>query len=262
MYVFLNQLKAMHGNFTKGEDDIFLYHYERRHSSQHGEDGVLEKIFEVIGTTNKYYVEFGVEDGRECNVRYLKEHHGFQGLLMDGGYENKDINLQKAFITAENINSLFEDYHVPMAFDLLSIDIDYNDFWVFQALSSSYQPRVLVLEINASISPDLDQTVPYDPKQSWDGTRYYGASLLAMTRLARSKGYELVYMESSGTNAFFIQQEILSALKLRFYKQGDIRSLYRYPAYGPRLISGKIGPVLCKGHPKGPLKRPFVSSGL
>jgi len=102
--------------------------------SQNGEDGVLEAIFGRIGTTNKYYVEFGVEDGKERNTRFLEERYGWQGLLMDGGHANASINLQREFVTAENIEALFRKYRVPVEPDLLSIDLDGNDYHVWKAI--------------------------------------------------------------------------------------------------------------------------------
>ena len=161
-------------------EPINLMDYERKVFSQNGEDGVIEKIFEVIGTKSKYYVEFGVQDGKECNTRHLRENKGWTGLLMDGGYKNQLINLQQEFIDKENINGLFKKYKVPSEFDLLSIDIDFNDFYVWKAIAS--RPSVVVIEYNASHLPNEDKIVVYDPKGRWDGTNYYGASILSLTR--------------------------------------------------------------------------------
>ncbi|MGI0060808.1 MAG: class I SAM-dependent methyltransferase, partial [Nitrosotalea sp.] len=111
--------------------------------SQNGEDGILDAIFKKIGTTNNYYVEFGVEDGSQCNTRFLRERRDWKGLMMDGGDCNTPF-IKKEFITAENVNSLFEKYKVPDEFDLLSIDIDGNDYWVWKALDKHYRPRVMV----------------------------------------------------------------------------------------------------------------------
>ena len=84
--------------------------------SQNGEDGILEYLFDTIGTTDKYYVEFGAQDGTQCNTRYLRERLGWSGLTMDGSHENKNIGLYKEFITSENIVQLFEKYNVPIEF--------------------------------------------------------------------------------------------------------------------------------------------------
>src|SRR5262249_30996920 len=81
---------------------IELSGYEKKEFSQNGEDGVIEAIFSFIGTIDNYFVEFGVEDGAECNTRYLREKYGWHGLMMDGFHENRAINLRKEFITAEN----------------------------------------------------------------------------------------------------------------------------------------------------------------
>src|SRR5580700_10783467 len=116
---------------------INLREYEKKTFSQNGEDGVLEAIFNTIGKTNQYYVEFGAENGVECNTKYLRDHHNWSGLLMDAAYQDGSINLQREFITAENINALFQKYSVPKQFDLLSIDIDFNDWYVWHAIDSS-----------------------------------------------------------------------------------------------------------------------------
>ena len=127
---------------------------ERREFSQNGEDGILQAIFEKIGTTNRYYVEFGVEDGMECNTRYLFTHEGWKGLLMDGNHEDGTRNLQREFITAENVEGLFNTYVVPQMFDLLSIDVDGNDYWIWNAVTQ-YKPRVVLIEYNACLPYEL-----------------------------------------------------------------------------------------------------------
>ena len=134
-----------------------LTRYERKMSprnrgeyAQSGEDGVLEAIFALIGPTNRHYVEFGTQDGIQCNTRWLMKHRGWSGLLMDGSHENPSIGLAREFVTAGNVEELFRKYGVPAEFDLLSIDIDGNDYWVWRAIRS-YRPRVVVIEYNASL---------------------------------------------------------------------------------------------------------------
>lgn len=206
-----------------------LYPYERHISSQHGEDGVLEAIFARIGTTNKYFVEFGAGHGGECNTAQLSRKKGWTGLLMDGAQwpENGGVKIHREFITAENINQLFEKYKVPPAFDLLSIDIDGNDYWIWSKLSA-YRPRVVVIEYNGNVPPDESRVIEYDRDFRWSGSDYYGASLLALKKLGKAKGYTLIGCESSGTNAFFVEDSLAE----RYFVKQDITRLFRPPIYG------------------------------
>ncbi|MFA7681908.1 MAG: hypothetical protein WCX61_02660 [Candidatus Peribacteraceae bacterium] len=181
---------------------------ERQEFSQNGEDGIINALFTMIGTTNKYFVEFGVEDGLQCNTRYLWKKHRWKGLLMDGDHENSSMNLHKEFITAENIESLFAKYEVPRIFDLLSIDIDGNDYWIWKAITH-YEPRVVIIEYNACFPWQESKTIPYDASFVWDKTDYYGATLQALVRLGETKGYTLVATDSCGVNAFFVQNELV-----------------------------------------------------
>ncbi|MDT9225498.1 MAG: tetratricopeptide repeat protein [Limnospira sp. PMC 1279.21] len=218
--------------------EINLYQHEKKIYSQNEEDGVIEKIFEVIKTTNKYYVEFGVENGNECNTRNLRENYGWTGLLMDGGWENKEIGLYKEFITAENINHLFKKYDVPQEFDLLCIDIDYNDFYVWKSLDEIYQPRVVIIQYNASHLPMEDKVVKYEPNAVWDGTNYCGASIRALYNLGKHKGYSLIYAEKKGVNLFFVKSSILSTIEYSFKNTNNIFLLYNYPQYGSDIRGG------------------------
>jgi hypothetical protein len=228
---------------------IDLSTYEKHIYSQNGEDGVIDAIFDHIGLTNAYFVEFGVENGAECNTRFLRAEQGWRGLMMDGSHGNPAINLHKEFITAENIQSLFEKYNVPETFDLLSIDIDRNDFYVWHAIDK-YHPRVVVIEYNASHLPDEDKVCIYDPQAMWDLTNYFGASHLAYARLGRAKGYTLVYAENRGTNLFFIRDDVLASFGIEFKDQGNVNALYKLPRYGK-------GP---RGHMPDPQNRPYSSS--
>ena len=210
-----------------------LNHFETKVYSQNGEDGILMAIFKKIRTTNKFGVEFGVGDGSERNTRYLCEQRGWTCLLMDPA-DNNLSSIKKEFITAENINVLFEKYRVPNQFDLLSIDIDGNDYWVWKALDSRYSPRVVVIEYNAKIPPHESKTIAYDPNFRWDGTDYFGASLLALVKLAQAKGYTLVGCERKGVNAFFVRND---CLKGHFITR-DAKTLYRAPRYGKPTDQG------------------------
>lgn len=142
------------------------------------------------------------------------------------------FDIKNERVTAENIQNLFAKYNVPTDFDLLSIDIDFNDYWVWKSIVD-YFPRVVIIEYNSSIPSNESKVVPYDPDSIWDGTNYFGASLLALNNLAIQKGYTLVGCDSNGINAFFCKTELLSD-----YSLNSIDELYRSPKYG-EIIDGK-----------------------
>jgi len=220
-------------NIQSKEIDLRLY--EKRLISQYGEDGVIEKIFQLIDTTNKYYVEFGAGEGHFCsNTKYLREKYGWTGLLLDGACyscltnmaDNQRINLHKEFVTAENICHLFEKYNVPLEFDLISIDIDRNDFYVWKSLSRWYRPRIVIIEYNGGFNYNEDKVIKYSPHAMWDSSRYFGASILAFFNLGKTLGYSLIY-DSEGVNLFFIRDDILESCKIKFKNQNNIKKLYR-----------------------------------
>lgn len=191
--------------------------------SQSGEDGSLACLFDTIGEQSRYFVEFGAKDGiQDSNTANLRLHGGWEGLLMDGDPPGgvppgegalssaTEARVQQAFLDVENVNELFLRYGVPSEFDLLSIDIDGNDYWVWDALVD-FQPRVVVIEYNIFFAPEERCTIPYDPGHRLDETAYHGASLGALRALGSRKGYELVYTDPYAPNAFFVTRDALPA---------------------------------------------------
>ena len=200
---------------------------EFRCFSQTGEDGILLYIFALIGTTNKRAVEACAATGIECCVANLIVNHGWHGLLLDGN-EHKlkkgrafyDANgntrhfpplLKQAWITAENINSVISENGFRGEIDLLSLDLDGNDYWIWKSLDC-ITPRVVVLEYNDVIPPGKSVSIPYDPKflaqHQPHGPIYCGASLNAFIKLGKEKGYRYVGSQSYGFNAFFIRNDV------------------------------------------------------
>ena len=177
---------------------------ESRVYSQGGEDGVLRWIYECIGTTSKSFVEFGAWNGKHLsNTANLRLHAGWSGLLMEGSDRADGEIVKREFVNAENVEALFDKYNVPETFDLLSIDIDGNDFWVWKAIDR-YTPRVVIVEYNILFTQDASTTMAYAADHVWDKTSYHGASLAAFQKLGIEKGYSLVHTDSFAPNAIFV----------------------------------------------------------
>jgi hypothetical protein len=198
--------------------------------SQNGEDGILLYIFSQLGIANRCFVEFGIGDGRECNSANLSFTFGWHGLLMDSDARNvesarhyfdvalgdrkQDVKILHKIVTAENINTILTDHQIDQELDLFCIDIDGNDYWIWEALEV-VRPRVMVVEYNPAYGPERSLTIPYQKgafnryAHHYSGF-YFGASLTALTKLAHQKDYQLVGCDSTGTNAFFVRQDILA----------------------------------------------------
>jgi hypothetical protein len=217
-----------------------LLRYGFKVYSQSDEDGIIQEIFRRIGTSNRVFVEFGVETGVECNTAKLVL-EGWRGLWLDGSTEHvaaieksyssaivdRRLTARHAYVTAENINELLGGAGTTGDIDLLSIDIDYNDFWIWKAISA-VNPRVVVIEYNATLRPPLSVSVPYEPTRQWDGSNYFGASLEALVKLGRAKGYRIVGCNFSGANAFFVRQELCGDL---FIEPATAEEHYEPPRY-------------------------------
>ena len=194
----------------------------RRHEfkiySQTGEDGIINYIFSKIDTKNKKFVEIGIEDGKECNTANLSLNFGWKGMLIEGNkeyatkakdyYKNLPVNVVNAFVSRKNINSILKEHSIKGEIDLLSIDIDGNDYWILKEISM-VNPRVIIVEYNAVFGKE-SITIKYDPNfnrlKKHSSGFYYGSSLSALNNLAESKGYILVGCNSFGFNAFFVRK--------------------------------------------------------
>jgi hypothetical protein len=169
---------------------------------------------------------------------------------MDGFYENKNINVKKEFITKENIVELFKKYNVPQHINLLSVDIDFNDFYCLKEILSNYTCDIIICEYNSSHLPNEDKIVIYYNK-GWDCTNYFRASLLSLDKLCKKYNYSLIYCDKCGVNCFFIHNDIINQKKLQFKNFGNITKIYKKPGYGYDVIK--------KGHPQDNLYRHFIT---
>lgn len=195
--------------------------FEARAYSQAGQDGILARLLDLVGVESRAFVEFGVGDGSECNTANLAFTFGWSGLLMEIDaaaverarrlYERLPVTVLEAAVTAENVDELIRA-HGPADADVLSIDVDGADLWVWRAVDS-LRPRVTVVEYNASFGPERSVTVPYRPvfdRYAHHASGFYhGASLAALAKVGAEKGYALVGCDSRGTDAFFVRRDLL-----------------------------------------------------
>lgn len=216
-----------------------LAQYERSVYSQKGEDGVLEHIFSIVLPGPKFAVDIGAADGvRGSNTRNLVVNHGWAALLIerDEALSRRSAQAASSYpqVTAINacvdraIEALLRAHGVPRDLDLLSIDIDGNDYYVWEAIQD-FRPKVVVIEYNAGFPPPQRAVVAYDPQARWDGSDYFGASIQSLCDLGLQKGYELAHVESCGANLFFVEAEVFPLLGIG---TNSPEHLYRPPAYG------------------------------
>ena len=183
--LFMLLVSVACGSLTS--EPVDLREHERTVYSQFGEDGVIEKLFEIIEPTSRYCVEFGAHDGMTgSNVRNLLMNEGWSGLQIEGN-EKRAENLAKnyaaypqaktlqAWVWPGNIEILFEEAGVPRDLDLLVIDIDSNDYYVWRAIRD-YRPKVVLIEANFFFPPPQKMVIDYHPMNYWDGSHYLGAS--------------------------------------------------------------------------------------
>jgi hypothetical protein len=224
-----------------------LNHYEYRVHSQNGEDGIIAEIFNRIGTTNKFFVEFGAGSGVENNTAFLLI-KGWSGLWIESDRSRSKIINQKfafligrslrvvnIFINTENIEKILRENGVPQEFDLLSVDIDGNDFWMWNAISW-FKPRVVVIEYNSIFPPDIDWVIKYNQNFKRIGyTSFFGASLKALEKLGTKKGYTLVACDLRGISAFFVRTDLIGD---KFEGPYNANKFYHKPDYSS---AGKRG---------------------
>jgi hypothetical protein len=194
--------------------------------SQWGEDGIIQWLLRHVAVEHRVFVEFGVEDYRESNTRFLLVNDNWSGLVIDSSeshmealrrdpvYWRHNLKSLAAFVTRDNIDSLIVAQGLEQRVGLLSIDVDGNDYWIWRDIHA-ISPEIVIVEYNARFGPQRAVTIPYDPgfrrAQAHHSRIYYGASLAALARLGQRKGYALVGCNSAGNNAFFVRRDRLPA---------------------------------------------------
>jgi hypothetical protein len=209
--------------------------------SQWDEDGIIQYLIHNLPIANKTFIEFGVENYEESNTRFLLMNDHWQGLVLDACaadiryiqtdqiYWQYDLQAKCTWITRDNINSLLSEAGFSEDVGLLSIDIDGNDYWIWEAIES-VRPRIVIVEYN-SVFGLQPLSVPY--KDNFNRTAahhsnlYFGCSLGALSHLAKIKGYRLVGSNVWGHNAFFVRADIAGAFRDLDAQEAYVLSKYR-----------------------------------
>jgi hypothetical protein len=220
--------------------------------SQNGEDGIIQFLLRKLVIKEKVFIEFGVENYLESNTRFLLKNNNWSGLVLDGSkddinyikndpiYWKHNLTAVQAFITKDNINELITKSGIIGEIGLLSIDIDGNDYWIWEAIDV-INPAIVIIEYNFRFGKDKAVTIPYDENfvrsKAHYSTIYYGASLKALVQLGKKKGYTFVGCNSTGCNAFFVRTDLKpSEIKELTVEDGYVAGKFRES----RNKSGKL----------------------
>lgn len=234
--------------------------------SQWGDDGIIQYLVNNLEIPNRTFIEFGVENYKESNTRFLLINNKWSGLVIDGSASNvdfirkdvvswaADIHAKQAFITKENINSLITDFlqkGYQKEIGILSVDIDGNDYWVWQEINV-VKPIIVIVEYNSVFGPENKWSIPYKSdfyRLDGDSTyQYWGASLNAFCYLAEQKGYFFIGCNSNGNNAYFVRKDKISDLKPLTAGQGFVEASFReYIDTAGERVGGKRRIELIRG---------------
>lgn len=240
---------------TKKRSNTWLNECASKVTSQHGEEGIIAKVLEVIGQTDKWCVEFGSWDGKTCSNTYsLITEKGYSAVLIESSAERfgklesnfKDndrvicLNKLVGFLPEDNLDTILGQTDIPADFDVLSIDIDGNDYHVWET-TRQYKPKMVLIEYN----PTIPSTVEF--VQARDLSVTQGSSILSITRLAKAKGYELV--AATRNNAIYVDSKYFELFGI---EDNSVSAIRTDESVITHLFCGYDGTVFIKGFGKSP----------
>lgn len=266
----LELLGSMLANQNSSKRQIAsLHEVEFRVFSQFGDDGIIQWLTNKLPSLSKRFVEFGVEDYSESNTRFLMVNSNWCGLVMDGSRPNiarlrrrkwfwrYGLTAIPCFVTRDNVDAMIADWAVGEEIGLLHIDVDGNDYWLWDAITCT-SPAIVIMEYNAIFGSERAITIPYSSNfrrhaAHYSG-QYAGASLAALTHLAAAKGYALIGSNSAGNNAYYVRANLLgddlrevkvaaAFVKPNFRESRDQQSRLNYLPYEQRQASIRGLPV-------------------
>lgn len=233
--------------------NTWLNEFRRSITSQNGEDGIIEKVLSIINDSSKWCVEFGSWDGKTCsNTFSLIDKHDYSAVLIEGDTKrfqdllktygsNKKVVPINTFVGFEKSNcldSILQITDIPPDFDLLSIDVDGNDFHIWKAVAD-YKPKIVVIEFNPTIPNTVEFIQPADMQFT------QGSSLLSISKLAKSKGYELV--AATNGNGIFVDSKYFGLFGI---SDNSVKEMWTDESVITHLFCGYDGTVFIRGYGK------------
>jgi hypothetical protein len=264
----INQGVLLSSIISGKKDYRSLAELEFKVFSQFGDDGIIQYLTQNIQCEYRTFIEFGVGDYFESNTRFLLQKDNWSGFVMDGStaniqqlkkapfYWKHDLDAQAEFITKENISELLNPYFSRWGgVDLLHIDLDGNDYWIWEAIK--IKPNILILEYNSLFGFDRAITVPYNPSFNRTSAHfsnlYWGASLKALYGLSQERGYTFIGCNSHGNNAYFLRKDkVNDRVKEVSLEEGFVLSKYREArdkAGALTCLRGEERPKVIRGLP-------------
>jgi hypothetical protein len=242
----MDEVKILHARHLLELRKIYppqdIHSAEFKVFSQWGEDGIIQWILSRVPNITPTFIEFGIENYRESNTRFLLMHNNWKGLVIDASnsciadlmsrnlYWKYNLTAINSFIDKDNVNDLFASNAFTGEIGILSIDIDGNDYWVWEAIEC-VSPQIVICEYNSVFGSKEAVVIPYEHcfsrKQAHYTCLYFGASLKALELLAKRKGYVLIGSNSAGSNAFFVREEYKSFFTVQDTVEAYVTSQFR-----------------------------------
>jgi hypothetical protein len=201
--------------------------------SQYGEEGYLQFIFKNIGIKSKFLVDIGANNGTYLSNTKQFRNEGWTGILIDG---QPFPNVHQHYVSAENVIDILKRHKCPEEFDLLSIDVDGNEFWILSELLKQFKPRVIISEYNSEFGGS--KAIEYDPKFTFKATDHYGYTFEAGLKLADRFDYRVIF-QNSNLNMYYLRKDEMDDPDMKIDVPHDIHLWWRHNTGGQTDTNGK-----------------------
>lgn len=231
---FLKSIKLSKKKIIKSNNLDSINQYEFKITSQNNEDGIIDFLSKNILKPDNTFFEIGFDFHEFNSLNLIKQE--WSGTLIDGdiikcdklrvclknNFSEEKVVVRNQFVDYDNINEIIRKQIILNNFDFFSLDTDGMDYWILQSLN--FNPKIICAEFNPWFGKVKALTIPKSKSFNYQSDMFYGASIKAFKYLLNKKGYKLVAIESSGNNAFFINQKEFKI----YFEELDIEKSFKY----------------------------------